>query len=355
MLRKPKVWLTIVIVDVLLAAVIWTLIFRSEIPKGYAVQPVSVEVTAATQQTIPVSIDALGSLSAVHEVDVSPEVNGQVAKIEFTNGQSVQKDKVLFQLDDSVAQAQLSAAEAKFHLSQSDFKRNRRLLAHDALSEQALDKAKEIMAENKAMMKEKKLLVEQMRLVAPFSGTLGSRTVSQGQYVAVGQTLVKLVDTSTLKVVYSVPETYLSQLKLGQVVEISSDALPGESFSGVVSYVSPSIDVTTRSVEVHASVPNNADQLALGMFVKVTQELSERPDAIVVPAEALVATITGSEVYTIDDGRAVETSVKIGARWQNNVEITSGLTKGQQVIVAGQQKLRDGTPVQVIASNGKQS
>ena len=273
------------------------------------------------------------------------EVDGQIAKVEFKNGQDVKAGKVLFQLDDSVAKAQFAAAEAKLRLSQENFIRNKKLLQNDALSQQALDQAKEELAENKAKADEKELLVRKMRLIAPFPGTIGSSTVSKGQYVSVGQTLVTLVNTNSLKVIYHVPEVYLSQLKLGQTVEITSDALPGEKFSGTVNYISPSIDVATRMVEVHATVPNDAQQLAPGMFVKVEQELSERQNALVVPAEALVATISGSKVYVAANDHAVETPVTVGVRWGDTVEITKGLKLNDRVVIAGQQKLHDGSPI----------
>ena len=106
--------------------------------------------------------------------------------------------------------------------------------------------------------------------------------------------------------------------------------------------------MATRTVEVHAIIPNNAHQLAPGMFVKISQELSERQNALVVPAEALVATISGSEVYVIKNGRAVETPVQVGARWNDMVEITDGLKVNEAIVNVGQQKLRDGSQVQVI-------
>jgi len=340
--------LGIIIAIIILVVIIVTLVERSSSKSTINIAPIAVEVATVKQQTIPVNIDALGSLEADQQIDVSPEVDGQIAKVEFTNGENVKVGKTLFQLDDSVAQAQLAGAKARLQLSKENFERNRKLLAHDALSQQALDQAKEQLAEDKANVDEQRLLVEKMRLTAPFAGTVGSRTVSVGQYVSVGQTLVTLVNTNSLKVIYHVPEVYLSQLKLGQTVEITSDALPGEKFSGTVSYISPAIDVTTRTVEVHATVPNDAQQLAPGMFVKVEQELSERPNALVIPSTALVATISGSEVYVAEKGHAIQTPVKVGVRFGDTVEITSGLQNKQQVVVAGQQKLHDGSAIQII-------
>jgi membrane fusion protein (multidrug efflux system) len=313
---------------------------------------IPVEAVTVQQQTMPISIKALGSLAADQQIEVSPEVDGQIAKINFHNGQDVKQGRLLFQIDDSVAHAQLTAAKAKLRLSKEDFRRNHRLLENDALSQQALDQAAEALAEDQAVVNERQLLVKKMQLRAPFDGTVGSRTVSVGQYVTVGQTLAPLVNTDSLKVIYNVSETYLPQLKLGQLVSVTSSALPGERFSGTVAFISPTVDVTSRTVEVHATVPNNAQQLAPGMFVNVEQQLGQRLNALVIPAEALVATISGSEVYVIQNGRAVETPVKVGARWGGNVEITSGLTAKQQIVNVGQQKLRDGSQVQIITATG---
>ncbi len=342
--------IALLIIFVILITIIFNFIKNSHSNPEPVIAPIVVETVVVGQQTIPVNIEALGSLKADQKIDVSPEVDGQIAKVEFKNGQDVKAGKILFQLDDSVAKAQFAAAEAKLRLSRENFSRNRKLLQNDALSQQALDQVKEELAENKAKADEKELLVRKMQLIAPFAGMVGSSTVSKGQYVSVGQTLVTLVNINNLEVIYHVPEIYLSQLKLGQTVEITSDALPGEKFSGTVNYISPSVDVATRTVEVHATVPNNAQQLAPGMFVRVEQELSERQNALVIPAEALVATISGSKVYVALNGRAVETRVNVGVRWGDMVEITKGLKLKDKVVIAGQQKLHDGSPIQSITN-----
>lgn len=348
-LRFTKRFLILLLLLIVLIAVTLFVVYRPKASKtSNSSSSILVEITNVKQQTIPVSITALGSLEADQSVDVSPEIEGQVASIHFHNGQQVKRGRLLFQLDDSIAQAQLTAAVAKLKLSKEDLRRGSRLLKHDALSQQAVDQAEEAVAEDEATLHEKQVRVEKMQLRAPFNGTVGSRTVSVGQYVTVGQTLVSLVNDGSLKAIYNVAQTYLPQLKLGQTVELTSDALAGESFSGTVSYISPSIDVATRTVEVHATIPNNAHQLAPGMFVKISQELSERQNALVVPAEALVATISGSEVYVIKNGRAVETPVQVGARWNDMVEITDGLKVNEAIVNVGQQKLRDGSQVQVI-------
>lgn len=348
-IRLTKRFLIILLLLVIIIVVVLVIIYRPKVNKpDNSTAAILVEITNVKQQNIPVNISALGSLEADQSVDVSPEIEGQVAGIHFHNGQQVKQGKLLFQLDDSIAQAQLSAAIAKVKLSREDLKRSSRLLEHDALSQQAVDQAEEAVAEDEATLHEKQVRVEKMQLRAPFNGTVGSRTVSVGQYVTVGQTLVTLVNDGSLKAIYNVAQTYLPQLKLGQTVELTTDALSGESFSGTVSYISPSIDVASRTVEVHATIPNNARQLAPGMFVNIAQELGERQDALVVPAEALVATISGSEVYVIKEGRAIETPVKVGARWNDMVEITEGLTVNQPIVNVGQQKLRDGSEVEVI-------
>lgn len=348
--KLTKKQLVLLSVGLLCLVIILVLVFlkpHAAVPSN-SIPPVLVEVVKVKQQTIPVSINAFGTLVADNQVDISPEIDGQIAKIGFNNGQYVKRGQLLFQLDDSIVRTQLSAAQAKLKLSLEDLRRSHRLLTQDALSQQAVDTATAAVAEDESTTNEKQIRVDKMQLRAPFNGILGSRSVSIGQYVTVGETLVTLVNTDSLKVIYNVSQTYLSQLKLGQTVEITSSALPGESFSGTVSYISPSIDTTSRTVEVHATVPNNAGQLAPGMFVTINQELSERPNSLVIPAEALVATIAGNEVYVLQDDRVIETPVQVGARWDNMVEITSGLNLNQQVVSVGQQRLRDGSIVKVI-------
>ena len=324
-------------------------------PSTLTMPPLPVELGEVNQQTLPISITAMASLSALHQVDISPEINGQIANVGFTDGQDVEKGQLLFQLDDEIAKAQLSAAQAKLTLDKDDLHRAKRLYKQRALSQNAVEQAEESYLESASSVREKKATLDKMQLIAPFAGKLTSRTVSAGQYVAVGQTLVSLVDINQLNVVYHVNEDVLPQLKLGQKVRVTSSAETKHVVTGTVSYLSPVVDQTTRTVEVHATVMNKQDLLSPGMFVQVSQVLQQHQNALVIPAQAIVATVDGSKVYIYNKGRAVEKSVTIGQRMKDSVEILSGLNVNDEIIIAGQQQLRDGSKVVVTSAVQKGS
>jgi membrane fusion protein (multidrug efflux system) len=188
-----------------------------------------------------------------------------------------------------------------------------------------------------------------MLLVAPFDGVVGKSLVSPGDYVTVGQALVSLTDTKHLRVEYTVAEKYFALLKLGQEVHVTSSALPGKEFTGKVAYVAPTLNVENRTVSVYAEVPNDNQVMSPGLFVNVTQSLGSREHALLVNAMSLVGTIDGEQVFSMKNGKAVATPVEVGQRMLDNVEILKGIDEGDSVIVAGQQKIRDGEDVVVKA------
>lgn len=338
----------IVIVALIIVAVVVHIIRGISTKHTAEIPATIVETSAVKQQTIPVIVAVSGSVVAVQHVDISPEIAGQIADIEFNDGQHVTAGSVLYQLDDAISRAQLAQYRAKLKFSQKDFQRNYKLWQTDAFSPKELDVTKEALEENQALVEQYRLTVRKMQIVAPFNGIIGTSKVSIGQYVAVGNALVTLVNTDNLQVTYHVSEDYLTQLKLGQPVVITSDILPGKNFLGTVNYIAPSIDEATRTIEVHAKVANKTQKLVPGMFVKVTQALGKRQNALMIPVQALQRSIGGDEVYIVKQHHAVERPVRIGLRIGDQVEITQGLVADDVVIIAGQRKIQDGSLVKIV-------
>ncbi len=343
-----KTIIAAVVISILVLAVAVFYTIRRASTKHIAdIPPSIVETSTVEQQTMPVIVSVWGSLVAIQKVEISPEIEGKITNIEFNDGQHVTAGSVLFQLDDSIPRAQLAQSRAKLKFSQKNFQRNYKLLKMDAFSPKELDTTKEALEENQALVDQYRLTVQKMKIIAPFTGIIGSSKVSVGQHVTSRDALATLVDIDKLKVTYHVSEDYLSKLKLGQPVAITSDIIPGENFFGIVNYIAPFIDEATRTIEVHAMVSNNTGKLAPGMFVKVQQALGKKQNALMIPVQALQRGISGDEVYIIKQNHAVETPVKIGLRIGDKVEITRGLTADDVVIVAGQQKIHDGSSVQI--------
>tara|TARA_R110000868_G_scaffold8205_5_gene42681 strand:- start:3583 stop:4662 length:1080 start_codon:yes stop_codon:yes gene_type:complete len=342
----------LIVIIALLASYYSYQVYLKPLPNSnMAIPPVAVEAVKVIASDVPDHIQATGTLQANQSVEISPEFAGQVASIMFTNGQKVDAGEPLVQLDDTDAQAQLKSAKADLHLSKVKYDRIVELVKQAALSQQSLDEAKATLLQQQALLSEKQNVVNKMLLRAPFAGTVTSRKVDDGQYIDVGQDLVQLVDSSQLKVSYQVPEQQMPLLQMGQEATVNTSAYPGQTFDGKVSYISPVLNTDTRTVEVHAIIPNEKSLLKPGMFVDINQLLAVRPNMPIVPIQALVPSLGGTFVYVIDKGVAIQTKVAIGERWRANAEILSGLKPGQVIVAAGQQRLRDGSKVKVTKND----
>ncbi|MDT8396155.1 MAG: efflux RND transporter periplasmic adaptor subunit [bacterium] len=190
--------------------------------------------------------------------------------------------------------------------------------------------------------------MEKTVLHVPFDGVLGLRYVSSGEYVQPGQSIVTLDDTDPIKIDFRVPETYSAGLRAGQTVQGQVDASPGKTFSGRVYVIAPKVDPQGRSLLVRAEVPNRDGSLRPGMFAQIRLILEAKPNALMIPKQALLARGESRYVYKVVDGAVVEAAVTAGLRQRRLVEITSGLSPGDTVITAGQMKVRPGSPVTVL-------
>jgi membrane fusion protein (multidrug efflux system) len=168
-----------------------------------------------------------------------------------------------------------------------------------------------------------------------------------GQYITAGLPLVILVDKTKLHIRYSVPQRYLEQLKLGSVVTFETPAYAHEKFVGAVNYISPSVDVNTRTIGVEALFENPHGKLLPGLSGTVLQVLSITPNAMIIPEEALVPSITGYQVFRVVEGKALASPVDIGTRKDGSVQIISGLQPGDTIVLQGHQNLRDGALVDI--------
>jgi membrane fusion protein (multidrug efflux system) len=194
-----------------------------------------------------------------------------------------------------------------------------------------------------------------MQLKAPFSGIIGLRSVSVGDYVKEGADLVNLESIDPLKLDFRVPEVFMRQVAVGQSLQVQLDALPGKTFEGKVLAVNPLIDAAGRAVVIRAVVRNPDTSLRPGMFARVRLITRDAKDALVLPEQALVPQGDQQFVYRVIDNKAVRTRVEVGQRRDARVEVLDGVTKDDIVVTAGQLKLRDGAPVTVArtdAANG---
>lgn len=307
-------------------------------------------VEAATVEAMPLtrSVQAVGSLRSGESVMIRPEVAGRVAEIAFQEGGAVDDGAVLVRLDDAAEKARVASAEAQLALSTANHARARELARKNNISQAALEEAASRMRVDQAALAVARTALDKTVIKAPFSGQLGLRQVSIGAYVAPGQDLVNLESLHPLKVDFRVPEVFATDLHPGQEVEISVDAMAGQGFAGTVTAIDPRVDVNGRSVMLRAEIPNEDRSLKPGMFARVRLVLEEKPDALMIPEQALVPRGQEQLVVRIEDGKAVYVPVRIGQRSKGMVEIVDGVSPGDTVVTAGQVKLQPGQPVQIL-------
>ena len=313
-----------------------------------APQAMAVEAAKVSLRAMPQTITAVGSLRSDESVTVRPEVAGRISEILFKEGQRVAKGSTLIRLDPSVSAAEVQQARANLTLAKSKFDRAVELSQKNFISKQAKDEAENNLrvAEAGLALASAKLAKTEVR--APFSGVIGLRVVSIGDYVKEGADVVNLESIDPLKVDFRVPEIYLSQVQTGQTLNVALDALPGKTFQGKVYAVNPLLDAAGRSVVIRAVVNNTDKSLRPGMFARVKLITRDDREALVVPEQAIVPQGDEQYVYRIVDGKAVRAKVDIGQRRDAKVEVLKGLTASDVVVTAGQLKLRDGAPVTIV-------
>lgn len=323
--------------------------------------PVSVEVAQVKTIALQDDAQAVGSLRSRQSVVLRPEVAGRIAQIGFAEGQRVRKGQLLVQLDDVLQKAELSQAQAQLSIARANLKRNEELVAQAFVAQRVLDESRAALQVAEAQVALAQARLARMRVLAPFDGTVGLRNINLGEYVKDGADLVNLEDTSQLTVDFRLPERYQTRIATGQSVKVELDALPGRTFSARVQAVDPLLDANGRSIAVRAVLPPApGGELRPGMFARVTTVFATNDAALVVPEEAIVP--QGGKQFVVElvkegegDGAKLvsrRTEVQLGVRRGAQVQVISGVSEGDTVVVAGQQRLqKDGTAVRVVDMN----
>lgn len=311
-------------------------------PGGFAI---GVETVRVATSVFVDDVAAVGSLKSNESVVLRPEIAGRIAAIHLREGMPAAKGAVLVALDASTQAAELRQAEANLALSQANHRRTEELYEKKFVSARARDEAAANLKVLEAAVALAQARLQKTQIRAPFAGIVGIRNVSIGDYVKEGQELVNIEDIGALKADFRLPESYLSRLRKGQSVEVSTDAMPGQTFKGTLDAVDPLLDASGRAISLRARLENPDLKLRPGMFVRVRLAFGGERQGLAVPEEALVPAGDDNFVFRVVEGKAQRVMVKVGQRRGATVEITEGLKAGDEVVSAGQLKLRDGVPV----------
>jgi len=304
-----------------------------------------VELGKPEKLSWPKTVTAVGSLRSDESVIVRAEQSGRIVTLNFKEGQPVRMGQVLVQLDDSVARAELEQSKANQKLAKAKFDRAVELKERNFISGQAKDEAENAMRVADATVKLSEARLTKLVIKAPFSGTVGLRTASQGDYVKDGQDIVNLEKTDPIKVDFKIPEVFQSKVRVGQALSVTLDALPGQPFTGSVYAMNPQLDTAGRAVVLRAQMTNKGGLLKPGMFARVRLTLSDTGDAVVVPEQAVAMQGEDQIMYRVVDGRALRTKVEVGQRRDGKAEIVEGVSANDTIVIAGWQRLRDGAAV----------
>ena len=311
-------------------------------------KPVEVHATKVVLAAFPRGVAAVGSLRADESVTIRPEIAGRIVEIRFTEGQRVQKGQVLIRLDDSITRAELAQVRANHTLAKSKFDRATELQQKGFISKQARDDADNVMRVQEAAMDLAQARLDKSTLRAPFAGVIGLRNISVGNYVQEGAEIVTIQAIDPLKVDFRIPELYMSDVRQGQTLEITLDAMPDKRYEGKVFAISPLIDEGGRAIVMRAQVNNRGGDLRPGMFARVRLLFGATQPSPAVQETALVPQRDEQYVFVVRDNRAQQVKVEIGQRRDGMVEVLAGLKEGDMVVTAGHQKIRDGLAVTVM-------
>ena len=369
---RPKLGRWFAIVGLLVVLVLGGLYgfnrFRSQAIQNFFAhnKPPPAEISAATVavQSLPRSAPGIGSLAAVHQVTINPEVAGRVTKIFFDAGAMVKAGDPLVQLNDAPERGDLANYEAQAQLARISLTRSQALRKNNFASQETVDQNQSQLDQARAQILKTQALIAQKLIRAPFSGRLGVRQIDLGQYLTAGAAIVTLTDLSTLYVNFTLASYLRPEISVGQGVDVTADAYPGRVFHAKITTIEPQVSPDTRTMTVQATMDNPDNALLPGMFVNAAVVLPPRPDTMVVPETAVEYTLYGDSVYVIKpEGKdekghpvlkAVRTPVKTGTRWDGNVAILDGLKPGERVVSAGQVKVQNGALVAITGSPAPQ-
>lgn len=305
-----------------------------------------VEVLVIKPAKIDNKLVVTGSVLPNESLELKSEASGKITQLTFQEGGAVKKGDLLVQINDEEIKAQLLKQQHNQKLNEDNEFRQRKLLEKDAISQEEYDNALNRLNTTIADLKLLEAQLEKTKVIAPFSGTIGLRYVSEGAYISPNTVIATLYNNSPAKIEFAVPGRYSPLVKPGRKIffTIESDT---NRFQGTVYAIEPRIDPETRTLKIRAMADNSKGLLLPGQFVKLELILESIGNAILVPTEAVIPEQGGKKVFILEDGKAKEVKIETGIRTELKLEVLSGLKPGDTLLTTGILQLRAGMPIQV--------
>jgi membrane fusion protein, multidrug efflux system len=356
---KKRMTIMLVAVGIVLAGIFGFQAFKAVMIKKFmsalSNPPQTVSTTKAVYSAWQPTIEAIGSLRAVNGADLSVEVSGVVDSISFNSGDDIEQGALLLRLRSDDDAAKLESLEATAELNQITYDRDQKQFKLQAVSQATLDTDDANLKNAKAQAAQQQAILDKKSLRAPFAGHLGIRAVDLGQYLSAGTTIVTLQALDPVFVDFFVPQQSMDQIRLGQSVTVKIDAFKGQSFTGEISAVNPKVDPSSRNVQIRATLGNADHKLIPGMYATVDIATGAPKNYVTLPQTAITYNPYGDTVYIVDrktdgaDGKpqlfARQNFVTTGPTRGDQVAVLKGINDGDEVVTAGQLKLRNGSPI----------
>lgn len=356
---KKKIFFTILGLLLLAGGIsgVKALQIKKMIAQGEAriIPPEVVTASGVQKSAWEATLSSVGSLTAVQGVTVSAELAGKVVRIAFEPGTKVRAGDLLIKQDSTTEEAQLRSAEAQIALAQNNFNRIEQLYKRNAISRADFDNADAQLKANKAQADAIRTAIAKKDIHAPFAGKLGIRLVNLGEILKEGTPIVSLQTLSPIFANFQMPQHQLSQIKMGYVVRITSDALPGEAIEGKITAINPQVDSLTRNIGIQATLENTEEHLRPGMFVNVQVVMPAQNEVLAIPATSVLYAPYSDSVFVIDENKDEKTGqegkvvhqkfVRLGEKRGDFISVISGLAEKDMVVTTGVFKLRNGQSV----------
>lgn len=296
--------------------------------------------------TLDNNLRVTGTLKANESVTLRSEVSGIVEKIYFKEGQAVKKGQVLVQLTDDEIRAEIQTLQHTRKLNEDMEDRQKQLLAKDAISQEEYETALTTLNTIKSQLYLKRVQLEKRKIKAPFDGIIGLREISVGTYLTPSETIATLYNTNPIKVEFSVPGKYATEVNEGDKINFTIDGLE-QSFIGRIYAVEPQIDPQTRNLRIRAFSDNENTRLLPGQFAKIQLTLETFDNTIMIPSQSVIPEMNGMKVFVYEDGKAMSRQIQTGIRTEDKLQVLSGLKPGDTVITSGTLQLRPGMEVRL--------
>ena len=349
----------LIIIGVIFGGIFGYLGFRSYMMKKYmssaAAPAVTVSVVTAVTDEWQPQISAVGSLRAVHGVEVANEIAGLVQSVHIKSGDTVTAGQPLVQLNADSDIAQLQTLTAARELSQSIYERNKQQFLAQAVSKASLDADASDLKVKQAQVAQQEAIVSKRTIRAPFAGRLGISLVNPGQYLNPGDKIVTLQALDSIYVDFYLPQQELSRVSSGQAVAAATDTYPDKKYNGKISAISPKVDPQTRNVQIEARIANPRHELLPGMYATIKIQAGAAKRYLTIPRTAVTFNPYGENIYIVEEKGATkdgkpslfvrQTFVTLGPARGDQVAILKGVKEGERIVTSGQLKLKSGSPV----------